>query len=141
VVTTHSPLIIADMDRKEIFTSDKAPDGKLCFTPTGHDVRGRRADQILISTFGLKRTRASTRYVELSERAIHGPALEPPEQKELDQLRQAMDVYGSETERRVSVAVKQALGQLRAEAGNAALEPEEEEEVRRRLSRLFGERR
>jgi len=98
---------------------------------------GRRADQILISVFGLKRTRAATRYVELSERAIHGPPLSVEEGQELEQLRGAMDVHGSETERRVSVAVKQALGQLKAEAGNAALAPEEEEEVHRRLSRLL----
>ncbi|HZN91542.1 MAG TPA: AAA family ATPase [Myxococcales bacterium] len=137
VVTTHSPLIIADMDKEEIFTAGRDERGTLCVLPTGEEVRGRRADQILISVFGLKRTRAATRYVELSERAIHGPPLSDEEGRELDRLRSAMDVHGSETERRVSVAVKQALGQLKGEAGNAALEPEEEEEVHRRLSRLL----
>lgn len=138
VVTTHSPLIIADMEKKEIFTADRDPHGDLCIVPAAQEVRGRRADQILISMFGLKRTRAATRWVELSERAIHGPALSADEQKELDELRAAMDVHGSETERRVSVAVKQALGQLKGEPGNAALEPEEAAEVHRRLSKLFG---
>src|SRR6185295_9490438 len=138
VVTTHSPLIIADMEKKEIFTADRDSHGDLCIVPAAQEVRGRRADQILISMFGLKRTRTATRYVELSERAIHGPPLTADEQKELDGLREAMDVHGSETERRVSVAVKQALGHLKGEAGNAALEPEEEAEVHRRLSKLFG---
>jgi len=138
VVTTHSPLIIADMEKKEIFTADRDPQGGLCIVPAAQEVRGRRADQILISLFGLKRTRAATRYVELSERAIHGPSLTADEQRELDGLREAMDVHGSETERRVSVAVKQALGHLKGETGNAALEPEEEAEVHRRLSKLFG---
>jgi hypothetical protein len=88
--------------------------------------------------FGLERTRAGTRFVELSERALHGPPLSPDETAELDRLRQTMDVHGNETERRVTVAVKQALGQLKGEAGNAAMEPQEEEEVHRRLSKLFG---
>jgi len=140
VVTTHSPLIIADMEKKEIFTADRDPRGDLCIVPASQEVRGRRADQILISMFGLRRTRAATRYIELSERAIHGPALSADEQQELDDLRRAMDVHGSETERRITVAVKQALGQLKGERGNAALEPEEEEEVHRRLSRLLGKR-
>jgi hypothetical protein len=138
VVTTHSPLIIADMEKKEIFTADRDHDGTLCILPAAHEVRGRRADQILISMFGLQRTRAGTRFVELSERAIHGPPLSAGEVAELDRLRKTMDVHGSETERRVSVAVKQALGQLKGETGNAALRPEEEEEVHRRLSKLFG---
>src|SRR5262249_37663383 len=141
VVTTHSPLIISDMDRKEIFSADRDERGVLCVTQAAEEVRGRRADQILISVFGLKRTRSATRYVELSERTLHGPPLTEAEGAELAQLRTAMDVHGSETERRVSVAVKQALGQLKGESGNAALEPEEEEEVHRRISRLFGDPR
>lgn len=90
IATTHSPLIVTDLEPDEIHVLRRDPvTRRIAVEQPRFELRGLRADQILTSSlFDLSTTRDLTteraieRYRELVERVL----LQPAEQRELEQI-------------------------------------------------------
>jgi hypothetical protein len=138
IATTHSPLLIAGMEQREVFIARRAEDGPVTIEPSPQDPRGLRADQILTSPlFGLSHTRNKAqvdRYIELARRQLRHT---PEERQEFERLREALGGSSgaeTQTEQAVEKAVKLAFGPA---SSNELLPEEAQLEIRRQLERIF----
>ena len=116
IATTHSPLVVAGLDREEVMIARRDERGVPFFDPAPLDFKEMRADQILTSPlFGLVTTRSSGAVSEINRySALIGKAdLDERERAERDDLHaklsSSLKIGETELERRVESALVQTL--------------------------------
>jgi len=146
IATTHSPLIVGNMEKSEILMVRREESGEVTVQGAETSFRGWRADQILTSAaFDLETSRdqatreLQSRYVELAGRANLSPAEEAEFAEAGRQLGETVPSAGERQEARDAYdLLKKALDEQ-----VAAMPPEQRkrvmEEVRLQLQRAFEE--
>jgi hypothetical protein len=153
IATTHSPLIVAEMEGEQVLVLSRDADTKeLSARHPDEDFSALRADQILTSSlFGLDRSRGSKgvhgieRYAELLGKAEKTPQEEAEFQSLRDSLETSFLSGDTPLRRQIEQAIRDTFVQMNFETPVAAeslkreLPPDLELEIRRQLNELLGQ--
>lgn len=147
VATTHSPLVVAGMQRQEVLVAYRVEDDPQAIEVVRPplDFDGMRADQILTSPlFGLATTRSRgvrkdiDRYSELLGMRDKSPEEEAEIAALRERLRPILTVGETPVERKVEQAVHEALEDLSPAVLLSKADPKVQLEIKRQLAQVLG---